>query len=99
VVNVRVAAFGRLEDVALPELPEGDMHPPSSAAAGNVRVLFSADEGYVETSVWSRAELLAGNVIGGPAIVGDIGATTVLPPEFTCVVDRHGHLVVDVPRA
>ena len=48
----------------------------------------------VVDAVLRPRELLAGNVIEGPAIVTQFDSTTVVPPGFTCTVDPVGHLVI-----
>lgn len=95
VVNVRVAATGRLPEVELPQLAAGGSDPDSAARFEEVETCFDPADGAVPCTVWDRAELLAGNVVGGPAIVADIGATTVIPPGFSCTVDQHGQLVIE----
>ena len=44
-------------------------------------------ESYVETPVYSRAQLRRGQTLAGPAIIEETESTTVLPPTFQLVVD------------
>lgn len=44
-------------------------------------------ESYVETPVYSRAQLRRGQSLAGPAIIEETESTTVLPPTFQLVVD------------
>lgn len=96
-VNLRMAAVGSLPTVELPAVAAGEPNPPREALAGETQTCFAADDGYVRCPVWERQKLRAGNQIAGPAIIADPGATTVLPPGFTCTVSVHGHLLIDVP--
>jgi N-methylhydantoinase A len=96
VVNVRVAALGRLPGITLPQLPAGAPEPAEAAYVATMQTCFDG-ETEVETVVWRRSALLAGNQVTGPAIIADVGATTILPPGFVCTVDAGGQLVIDVP--
>ena len=98
-VNLRVAAIGRRPKIELPKIAAGGEKPPSAAQAGSIEICFDAAHGFTEAAVWDRRELLAGNKIKGPAIVGDPGATTVVPPGFRCSVSSHGNMVIDFPEA
>ncbi|UWU30861.1 hydantoinase/oxoprolinase family protein (plasmid) [Rhizobium sp. WSM1274] len=46
------------------------------------------------TAVYHRADLAAGHVFRGPAIVAQDDTTTVVPPAFNVLVDRFGNLVI-----
>ena len=48
---------------------------------------------------YERTELLAGNVIEGPAIITQFDSTSVVPPGFTCTVDGVGNLVITYSEA
>jgi N-methylhydantoinase A len=52
------------------------------------------DHGYVDTDLWWRADLLAGDVITGPAIIEEFGSTVPLHPGFALRVDALGNLVI-----
>jgi N-methylhydantoinase A len=96
VVNVRVAAIGRLPEVSLPEIGAAADTSSAQAPLEMVEAYFGENGNLpVECPVWERAALPAGRTVAGPAIVADVGATTVLPPATHCTVDQHGHLVVD----
>jgi N-methylhydantoinase A len=44
--------------------------------------------------VFDRALLEPGQRISGPALVGDFGSTTFLPPGFTLRVDGYRNLII-----
>ncbi|HZU04607.1 MAG TPA: hydantoinase/oxoprolinase family protein, partial [Chloroflexota bacterium] len=70
----------------------------SAAAAlrGYRRALFEETKEYIDTPIYLRDALRAGNVIHGPAIVEQLDATTVILPRQRAVVDRYGSLVITV---
>ena len=51
------------------------------------------------TAFYERTELLAGNVVEGPAIITQFDSTSVIPPGFTCTVDGVGNLVITYSEA
>ena len=52
--------------------------------------------GYVDTPVFERGALGAGEAIAGPAIIEEAEATTVVLPKAVAVVSQRGHLVIAV---
>jgi N-methylhydantoinase A len=65
---------------------------PSNTSATTRRVWFGRRA--YETVVLARATLRPGDRIEGPAVIEQIDATTVLPPDVTGRVDEHGNLLV-----
>ena len=51
------------------------------------RQVFFSKGGWLETQVFNRKELHAGNRITGPAIIEQCDATTVIPPDWQATVD------------
>ncbi len=96
VVNLRVSAVGRLPEVELPRLPAGETDPDSDAVVGLGQTTFDAAAGVIDTTIYRRDRLRAGNRIKGPAIIADRGATTILPPGARCLSADRGELVIDV---
>ena len=47
-----------------------------------------------KTSLYDRSDLKYGHVINGPAIIGEYSATTLVPPDYVCVVDAWANLVL-----
>ncbi|KGN36393.1 hydantoinase/oxoprolinase family protein [Knoellia subterranea] len=96
-VNLRVTGVG---PITRPELQE---YESASATGGSVedrarrstrKVCFDADEGYVETGVWWRPDLRAGDTVQGPAIIEEFGSTVPVHPGFVVRVDTYGNLVI-----
>ena len=46
------------------------------------------------TNFYRREALRPGNQIVGPAIVTEFSATTVVPPDFSAVVDAYQNLIL-----
>lgn len=57
-------------------------------------VCFDADAGYVDTDVWWRPDLLAGDTVEGPAVIEEFGSTVPVHPGFVVRVDTLGNLVI-----
>jgi N-methylhydantoinase A/oxoprolinase/acetone carboxylase beta subunit len=94
--NVRVRAIGPMPDFRAPELPAGGAEPGAEALRLEADAWFRVDGELrkVSTRFYDRERLQAGNAIEGPAIITQFDSTTVVPPGFTCTVDRVGHLVI-----
>jgi N-methylhydantoinase A len=56
-----------------------------------LRHLYEDD---IEASGYERADLAAGDVIDGPAIVWEENSTTFVPPRYTATVGAFGELVI-----
>ena len=56
------------------------------------RVWF--DDSWVQAEVYDRTLLGYGNVVRGPAIIGEYSSTTFVPPGSRAEVDRFGNLVL-----
>ena len=86
-VNLRVTGIGPIRRPALRPLGSvGGTRP------GTRSVFF--DNGYVDTQVFQRAGMAAGEVVIGPAIIEEYGSTVPLHPGFSASVDPLGNLVV-----
>lgn len=91
-VNLRVSGIGPIQR---PEIRRhtggGDV---AGARRGTRRVCFDPDDGYVETPLLWRADLAAGTVVEGPAIIEEFGSTVPLHPGFTARVDDFANIIV-----
>jgi len=88
---VRVTGIGPIARPALRELPAGDDRP-ARALSGERAVIFG--DKAVKCPIYERARLAPGDVLNGPAIVEEYGATTVVYPGQRIVVDRLGNLIL-----
>jgi N-methylhydantoinase A len=89
-VNLRVTGVGPIRRPELPARPAGD-GDASRARTGSRRVHF---DGWVDTPVYRRADLLPGDRFAGPAVVEEFGSTLPIHPGFTARVDGYANLVV-----
>ena len=92
-VNLRVTGVGPIPRPRLPRLAPGD-GDPVRAKTGSRLVCFDRTAGYVETNVYWRPDLAVGDVLIGPAIIEEYGATVPLSVGFTARVDEFGNLRV-----
>jgi N-methylhydantoinase A len=67
-----------------------------AAAKGTREAYFDRANGYTEVRVFDRAQLPVGAELDGPVVVEETNATTVVPPEDTMTVDKHGNLLIDL---
>ncbi|WP_076261578.1 hydantoinase/oxoprolinase family protein [Intrasporangium flavum] len=95
-VNLRVTGVGPITRPELRELEPAEGAPDvRERAHRSVRpVCFDADAGYVDTDVWWRPDLRAGDTVHGPAIVEEFGSTVPVHPGFVVRVDALGNLVI-----
>jgi N-methylhydantoinase A len=95
-VNLRVTGVGPITRPELRELaPADDASDVHERAHRSVRaVCFDAAAGYLDTDVWWRPDLLAGDRIQGPAIIEEFGSTVPVHPGFVVRVDTLGNLVI-----
>ena len=95
-VNIRVEAVGELDKPGL-FTPTAGLAEEVGDAVETRQVTFR--QGELPTAIYRRAQLEPGTKIDGPAIVTEIGSTTLVPPEFRLSVDDYGNLIIDVPEA
>jgi N-methylhydantoinase A len=88
-VNVRSTFTGRAPKVRFRR------HSKTRGKAQSVEVRPVWFEGKARrTMVYDREMLGCGQVISGPAIVGEYSSTTLVPPGFQCAVDEYLNLVL-----
>ncbi len=88
-VNLRVAGVGPVPTPALPRLAPGSGDPRPT---GTRPVRFAA---WMDTHLYDRARLGAGDVVAGPAVLEEFGSTVPVPPGFTARADAFGNLVLE----
>ena len=90
-VNLRVTGIGPIARPKLRELPPGDGQ--SARALTGMRTVVFADAPH-ECAVYARERIAPGDVVRGPTIVEEYGATTVVYPGQRIEADRFGNLVL-----
>jgi N-methylhydantoinase A len=93
VSDLRVQAIGEIETVEFRKL-DGAKRDIKKAIKEKRKVYFSENDEYVETTIYERNSLSAGNVFEGPAIIEQPDSTTVIPPSSQCSVDDYGNLII-----
>ncbi len=91
-VNLRVSGIGPITRPELPSLATRESGSVHDARSGTRPVFF--DGWHADTPVYWRADLRAGDVVAGPAVLEEFGSTVPVHPGFTATVDDHANLVV-----
>jgi N-methylhydantoinase A len=90
VVNARTTFLGRTAKPAFAKNPKRKVRPQPldtrHAWMGRKRL---------KTAIYDREALGFGHVIKGPAIIGEYSSTTLVPPDFHCVVDPYLNLILE----
>ncbi|GAB2884632.1 hydantoinase/oxoprolinase family protein [Nocardioides pacificus] len=92
-VNLRVSGIGPIQrpDIARHEIV-ADAGAPEPRSRREV--CFEATDGYVDTPVFWRADLVPGQEIAGPAIIEEFGSTVPLHPGFHARIDAYLNIIV-----
>lgn len=93
IINCRVKAIGSVIKAPLPKLPVDTKAP---TAISERDVYFGAEQGWVGTKVYRRADLNAGLTLSGPIIIEEMSSTTVIAPAQVMRVDDFGNLIVQI---
>jgi len=98
-VNLRVTGIGPIRRPVLPELaPARGDSGPQRARTGSRAVCFGRGLGVTQAVIYDRSGLAAGDVVPGPAVIEEYGATVPLHPGFAARVDRHANLRIRPTR-
>ncbi len=90
-INLRLTAYGRQPKLEFPRLARS-----AKAASSAHRDVYLSGTAAVSTPVYRRDALEAGAVVSGPAIVQELGTTTVLFEGDVGTVADSGELIVSV---
>ena len=92
-LHFNLTATATHDEVALPKIGPA----PDPVPLARRDVFFGAGEANpVPTPVYRREELGIGAVLEGPAIIGQLDSTTLVPPAATATVDAFGNLLIDL---
>ena len=95
IVNVRVKARGVSTP---PELSRGEQSEATPATPADYRAVVFGVDGVpqaIDTPIYDRATLSAGQTIVGPAIVTQYDTTLVIPPGWHAAADVAGNLIME----
>ena len=98
IMNWRVVAEGPRPTIHLDI--RADSHPSDHqhAIKGRRAAYFPETDGFVETPVYDRYQLLPGMIFSGPAIVEERESTVIVGPGADCQIDPQFNLVVHPVR-
>ncbi len=97
IVSLRTTVTGIMPKPVPEEIASGGAAPPQAARTGKRPVYFEG-HGFVDTRLFARDALTAGNRIKGPALIEEHASTTVLMPGAALEVDRFGNLDIAVGK-
>jgi N-methylhydantoinase A len=97
VVSLRVIGIGKVNKPAIREIGAGQAEPPPGAKSGE-RPVYRGRGQYESFKIYRRENLLAGNVIAGPAVVEEATATTLVETNQVCAVDKFGNLIITLKQ-
>lgn len=55
-------------------------------------------DGWRDTNIYDRAQLVPGNVFAGPAIIEQVDTTAVIEPDMRARVDVYGNILIEMAR-
>jgi N-methylhydantoinase A/oxoprolinase/acetone carboxylase beta subunit len=98
--NIRVRGIGLIAPLEMREVQRAG-ESPAAALTGEREAWFRVDGELRElaTKFYDRARLVAGNRIGGPAVINQYDTTTVVPPGLTAEIDRFGNIVILIEQS
>jgi N-methylhydantoinase A len=93
IVAARLTSIGRLAKPSLARRDLAERVPPS--ARSGARSVYFEGYGRIQTPVYERAKLQAGNALQGPAVIEQYDSCTLLPPGWRLRVDVLGNLELE----
>ncbi|ELY38986.1 hydantoinase/oxoprolinase family protein [Natronorubrum tibetense] len=93
IYGIRVTGRGVVEKPSFPEIESGDLE---DAHLGTREVYFESAGEFVETDLYQRERLGAGETFSGPAIVEQMDSTVVVPPAAEVEVEATGNLIIEI---
>ena len=95
-VSLRATVSGVMRKPPRHSVPAGGAEPDAGALVRRKRAYFG---GLLDTPVYARDRLKAGNRIAGPALIEEHASTTVLAPGDALEVDAAGNLLIAIGSA
>jgi N-methylhydantoinase A len=94
VVTLRLSARGSFPELEPVKIVKGGKAVDAEARLGIENVVFPGYPSGVDTAIYQREKLLAGNVFNGPCIVHQMDSTTVVLPGQVVTVTDLGDLLI-----
>ena len=95
ITTLRLHAVGVVDK---PDLPRMAARPSGEGYPSGVRTVTLPDDTEAEYALVAREDLLAGDVVDGPAVVTEHTATTVLHAGDRLEVGEYGELVISIQK-
>jgi N-methylhydantoinase A len=92
IYQLRIAAIGKTRK---PELPHEEGEEHESRPREHREVLFR-EEGTIQAAIYERDDLRPGARIFGPAVIGQLDSTIVIPPGDEAGVDGWGNVIIHI---
>lgn len=92
ILTFSLTAIGARNELTLPTISDG----PAPDPIGTRDVFYSGHTSPLATPLYWRGDLTSKTTIEGPALVGQLDTTTLLPPDSVTTVDTYGNLHVTV---
>jgi len=80
--------------VSVPSVREDVTRTTADRDLGTRSVYFE-DVGHEETAIYERRNVSVAETVEGPAIVREPGSTSIVPPETTAELSKHGSLILE----
>ena len=93
IVNLYLVAYGRLTKPELAKIPPQE--GPVEDAKKEIRKVYFAEDGWMDTPVYLREKLGRGAVLDGPVIVEEAAASAVAAKGQRITVDDYGNLIIE----
>lgn len=93
IVNLHLVAYGRLTKPELAKIPPQE--GPVENVKKEIRKVYFAEDGWMDTPVYLREKLGRGAVLDGPVIVEEAAASAVAAKGQRITVDDYGNLIIE----
>ena len=93
IVNLHLVAYDRLTKPELAKIPPQE--GPVENAKKEIRKVYFAEDGWMDTPVYLREKLGRGAVLDGPVIVEEAAASAVAAKGQRITVDDYGNLIIE----
>lgn len=98
IVNIRVMSVSTVEKPNMAKMSKAGQGEAGDPVTGTRQVYFD-ETGWIETHAYNRDLLRPGRIFNGPAIVEELGATTVIGPNDRFSVDEAANMIVEIDIA
>ena len=94
IVNLHLVANGCLQKPEFKKINKQEK--PIEEMIKEVRPVYFAEKGWLDTKVYDREKLGAGFKVSGPAIIEEVSSSTIVLEKQTLTVDDYGSLIIEM---